>query len=67
MDPQKCINDFFNFDIPCPKEIPMCEQLRVSYDKELKHMESAGGCSNCFKTRLKSKFVEAIFKEITSK
>jgi len=66
MDTQKIIGEFFNLDLPCPKEIPMCEQLRVSYNNELKKFESSGGCSSCFKSRLKSKFIEAILNEIAS-
>jgi len=67
MDPQKAISDFFNFDLPCPKEIPMCEQLRVSFDSELKKIEGTRGCSSCAKSKLKARFVEAIFREVTSK
>jgi len=67
MDPQKVIAEFFNFDLPCPKEVPMCEQIRNSFKTELAALETRGGCTNCAKTRLKSRFIEAIFKEITNK
>jgi len=67
MDPQKVTAEFFNFDLPCPKEVPMCDQIRSAYKNELTNLENKGGCANCAKTRLKSRFIEAIFKEITSK
>lgn len=66
MDPQKAIQEFFNFDQPCPPEIPLCEQIRESFKTELNKLEGTSGCSSCAKARLKSRFVEAIFKEITS-
>jgi hypothetical protein len=67
MDLQKVIAEFFNFDIPCPKEVPMCNQIRNSFKTELTALETRGGCTNCAKTKLKSRFIEAIFKEISNK
>jgi len=60
---QKIIDDFFNFDAPCPKEIPLCEQVREAYKQEVKKVEGAAGCSNCAKLNVKSRFIEAIWKE----
>jgi hypothetical protein len=51
---------FFDDDFPCPEQIPHCERLREEYKRELKKL-SAAGCSQCQKTGLKSKYMEAIW------
>lgn len=63
---QKILADFFDFDTPCPKEIPMCEQIRLSFQEEIKKLENTPGCSSCAKSRVKSRFVEAIIKELSN-
>lgn len=61
----KILDDFFDFSQPCPKEIPLCEKVRESYQQELSKL-TATGCSSCNKVSLKARYVEAIWKEIVS-
>jgi len=67
---QKIIDDFFDMSKPCPKEIPMCEKVREAYNSEIAKA-SKSGCSKCAQVNIKSRFIEAIWKEavtsITSK
>jgi hypothetical protein len=58
--------DFFNFEQPCPSEIPYCEQLRQKYKEELEKL-SATGCSTCKKNTLKSKYIKDIWENHISK
>jgi len=60
------LEDFFNFERPCPQEIPLCEEVRNSYKKELANLENTPGCSSCAKGKLKSRYMEAVWKEATS-
>ena len=62
----KIIENFFNFDLPCPPEIPLCEQVRNSYKQELQKLEVSPGCSGCAIGKLKSRFVEAVWKEVSA-
>jgi len=61
---QKILDTFFDLGQPCPKEIPMCEDIRKAYIKEVEKA-SKSGCSRCAQVNIKSKFVEALWKEIT--
>ena len=58
------IQEFFNLDLPCPKEVPMCEKVREAYKAELDMPENQG-CSECRKNNIKGKYLEAIWKEVT--
>jgi len=64
------IEDFFNFEKPCPPEVPMCEKVRQAYKNELEAPINQG-CSQCRKNGIKNKYLEAVWKEaiqsITSK
>lgn len=60
------VEDFFNFDKPCPPEIPLCQEVRNSYKIELQKIETSPGCSSCAKGKLKSRFMEAVWKEATA-
>ena len=61
------IEEFFNLDLPCPKEVPMCEKVRAAYKEELdKLMSDPQGCSQCAKNGLKSRFMESVWKEAIS-
>jgi hypothetical protein len=61
------IEEFFNLDLPCPKEVPMCEKVRAAYKEELdKLMSNPQGCSQCAKNGLKSRFMESVWKEAIS-
>ena len=62
---QKIIDSFFDFEQPCPKEIPLCEDVRRAYQQEL-DKASKSGCSSCAKVNIKSRFLEAIWKEAIS-
>jgi hypothetical protein len=61
------IEEFFNLDLPCPSEVPMCEKVRAAYKEELdKLMSNPQGCSQCAKNGLKSRFMESVWKEAIS-
>lgn len=61
------IEEFFNLDLPCPGEVPMCEKVRAAYKEELdKLMSDPQGCSQCAKNGLKSRFMESVWKEAIS-
>jgi len=61
------IEEFFNLDLPCPSEVPMCEKVRAAYKEELdKLMSDPQGCSQCAKNGLKSRFMENVWKEAIS-
>lgn len=66
----KIIEEFFNFDLPCPTEVPMCEKVREAYKTELDAPQNQG-CSQCRKNGIKNKYLQEIWKEavqsITSK
>jgi len=58
------VEEFFNLELPCPSEVPMCEKIRDAYRKELKKLETnPSGCSQCQKNSLKGKFLEQVWKE----
>ena len=59
---EKIINDFFNFDTPCPKEIQDCEKLRATYKEEI-DKSTASGCSQCARNGIKSKYIEIVWKQ----
>lgn len=59
---QQIIDDFFDLSKPCPKEIPLCEKVRQAYIEEVEKASSSG-CSQCAKVNIKSRFMEAIWKE----
>lgn len=61
----KIVENFFNFDMPCPPEIPLCEEVRNAYKTELANLENTPGCSSCAKSKLKARFMEAVWKEAT--
>ncbi len=56
------VEAFFNFDCPCPKEIPLCEKVRQAYLEEV-GKASQSGCSQCAKNNIKAKYLQAIWKE----
>lgn len=62
MNMEQIVNDFFDFTKPCPHQIPMCEQVREAYKKEVE-AASASGCSSCQKNQIKSRFMNAIWTE----
>lgn len=50
------IMQFFDYNLPCPGEIPDCEHLRNKYSEELAKVRSRGGCGSCIERRLKNDF-----------
>lgn len=57
----KFTEEFFNLDVPCPKEIYMCEQLRVKYQEEIQNKQSHG-CKKCELTGIKARYMQIIWK-----
>ena len=55
---------FFNSDVPCPKEIYMCEQLRAKYQEEVQN-KNAHGCRKCEITGIKARYMQIIWKRYT--
>ena len=51
---------FFNFDEPCPAEIPNCERIRQEYQKELDRYKEQGVCSSCIERSLRNKYITII-------
>jgi len=63
-DVNTIVEEFFNLEHPCPCEVPMCEKIRNAYRDELKKLESnPGGCSQCQKNGVKTRFLEQVWKE----
>jgi len=60
----KIIEEFFDENIPCPNEIPQCQNKRLAYKEELGKL--GGGCTQCAKNSLKARFIEALWKDIAS-
>jgi hypothetical protein len=58
------IDTFFDSSKPCPSDIPMCEEIRKKYNDELTNLTTTG-CSSCAKANLKSRYIEAIWKELS--
>lgn len=56
-------DDFFNFNAPCPPEIPMCSKIREAYQIELSKA-SKSNCRGCAVIDVKARFLEAIWKEV---
>jgi len=62
---QRIMDDFFDMSKPCPSEIPLCDKIRAAYNEEIAKVSSSG-CSKCAQVNIKSRFIEAIWKEVTS-
>lgn len=65
-DVYKVSLDFFNFNLPCPKEIPNCEEYRKEYYSKVKFVESLGVCTPCEVTNIKNYYI-ILFKELLGK
>lgn len=61
---QQILDKFFDLGQPCPNEIPLCEDVRRAYINEVEKA-SKSGCSKCAQVNIKSRFIEALWKEIT--
>lgn len=51
---------FFNFELPCPGEIPECEKMRNEYSAELNKYKEQGLCSGCIERSLRNKYITFI-------
>jgi len=56
------IEEFFDYNLPCPAEIPMCKEVREAYQRDI-DKASSEGCTQCRKNTIKAKYLEAIWKE----
>jgi len=55
---------FFNSALPCPEEIPNCEQLREEFQKEVNEGVQRGGCHSCVERRIRNAWttrIQALF------
>jgi hypothetical protein len=55
------IQEFFDFNIPCPKNVPNCEQLREQYQKDIQTVRNAN-CRPCAETRIRVAYMEIVWK-----
>lgn len=56
---------FFEFDLPCPVEIPNCTRLREQYVEEFNTLKKSGGCSSCLERNLRNKYIMFIMSTST--
>lgn len=66
MTVNEVIEEFFNFEKPCPSQVPMCEKLREAYKAEVDKLNNQPGCSQCAKNTIKSRFMEEVWKQAVS-
>lgn len=57
---------FFDFELPCPEEIPNCNNLRKQYTEELSTLKSSGGCTSCLERNLRNKYIMFILSTTSS-
>lgn len=60
MNKDQLLLDFFNFEKPCPDNIPFCVQLRQKYQEELDKLTKTG-CTACQRNSLKAKFIKDVW------
>lgn len=53
--------DFFDFNKPCPSEIPFCTQMRLKYQEDLLKLNNTG-CTSCQRNSLKAKYVKDVWE-----
>jgi hypothetical protein len=49
--------NFFNFAMPCPKEIEECDKHRKDYLKKIKFVQSLNLCTPCEVTNIKNYYI----------
>jgi hypothetical protein len=54
------IEEFFNFNGPCPDKVPNCQQLREQYQKDIE-TKRATNCKTCDETRIKVKYMQIVW------
>jgi hypothetical protein len=54
------INEFFDFNGPCPDNIPNCQGLREQYQKDIQTVRNAN-CRPCAETKIKVKYMEIVW------
>lgn len=59
------IIQFFNSSLPCPPEIPGCEQLRADFLRDLDEAKRRGGCGSCIERNVRNAYtlkIQALLK-----
>lgn len=51
---------FFENTVPCPEQVPDCQNLRLEYNQTLEGLKRNGGCSSCQERNLKNTFIAKI-------
>jgi hypothetical protein len=54
------IEEFFDFNGPCPEKVPNCQELREQYQDDIKKMRVTN-CTACDTTRVKVKYMEIVW------
>jgi len=54
------ISEFFDFNGPCPDNVPNCQELREQYQKDIQTVRDYG-CRPCAETRIKVKYMEIVW------
>lgn len=57
---EEITSNFFNTSLPCPNEIPDCQNLRQEYLQTLDSLKRRGVCSSCAERTLKNNFTNRI-------
>lgn len=61
---------FFDLEIPCPEEIPLCRELRQKYVADVEQAK-AKSCKKCEITSIQAKYTTIVWEQymehITSK
>ena len=52
--------DFFNFEKPCPEQIPNCQGLRDEYISEIKKYSNENVCNSCMERTIRNKYITFI-------
>jgi len=55
------IANFFDFNTPCPVEIPFCNQMRIKYQEDLSKLSNTG-CTSCQRNSLKAKYIKDVWE-----
>jgi len=56
---------FFDFDQPCPPEIPNCIKLREDFKTELSDVQKTQNCTSCMERNLRNKYIMFILSLTT--
>jgi len=56
------IQVFFNFNEPCPKEIPLCRDLREKYRQDIEQARLKS-CKKCEITSIQAKYTTVVWEQ----